>query len=462
MIEGQSGWLLDGVATLQQGVALSEDPSVTLQLLREGFAMAGQAGAVEAAADFASRAADVTPGGEIDSFTKASLLASAAELSSDYERGRSLSAELVELADGIEVPACLIWASLAAARVGMRPEALQHANRAVSYAREQGAMTTLPFSLQVQAAALIDESRFELAYASADEGWRLALDTGQLWAAGWNLMRLVQIDALRGDEELAHAHAAELQGLVARSGAAAIGQYAERSLALLDLCLGRPAEALERLLSIISTAQPGSHPLFLYGVSDAVEAAFRVDRLDEVSAYADRFRHWAERSRSPAGLALLARCLGLIDDSGAEEHFDHALVLADALSPFDAGRTELLFGEWLRRRRRRIDARRHLRSALERFERLGTAPWEVRARSELRASGETARKRDPSTRDQLTPQELQIARLVATGKTNAEVAAQLFLSPRTIDYHLRKVFAKLGIASRAELAGVDLGEPVPA
>jgi DNA-binding NarL/FixJ family response regulator len=90
------------------------------------------------------------------------------------------------------------------------------------------------------------------------------------------------------------------------------------------------------------------------------------------------------------------------------------------------------------------------------------APWEARARSELRASGETARRRDPSTLDELTPQELQIARLVATGKTNPDVAAQLFLSPRTIDYHLRKVYSKLDIASRAELAGVDLGEPVTA
>ena len=89
-------------------------------------------------------------------------------------------------------------------------------------------------------------------------------------------------------------------------------------------------------------------------------------------------------------------------------------------------------------------------------------PWAARARAELRASGETARKRDPSTRDQLTPQELQIARLVSTGKTNPEVAAQLFLSPRTIDYHLRKVFAKLEISSRAELARADLGEPVAA
>jgi DNA-binding CsgD family transcriptional regulator len=462
VIEGQSGWLLDGVATMHQAAAVSEDPSLTLQLLREGFAMASQAHAIEEAADFASRAADVTPCGEVDSFTQASLIAGASELSSDYEQSRSLSADLVERAEGIDDPACLIWASLAAARVGMRREALHHANRAVSNAREQGAMTTLPFSLQVQAAGLIGESRLELAYASADEGWRLALDTGQLWAASWNLMRLVQIDALRGDENLAHAHAGDLEALVARSGAAAIGQHAARSLALLDMCLGRPDEALERLLTMISTAQPGSHPLFLYGLPDSVETAARADRLDEVSAQADRFRQWAEQYRSPEALALLARCLGLIDESGAEEHFDRAVALARALSPFDAARTELLYGEWLRRQRRRIDARRHLRSALECFGRLGTAPWETRARAELRASGETARRRDPSTRDHLTPQELQIARLVAGGKTNPEVAAQLFLSPRTIDYHLRKVYSKLEIASRAELAGVDLGEPVAA
>ena len=89
-------------------------------------------------------------------------------------------------------------------------------------------------------------------------------------------------------------------------------------------------------------------------------------------------------------------------------------------------------------------------------------PWADRTRAELRASGETARRRDPSTRDQLTPQELHIAGLAAGGLTNPEIGAQLFLSPSTIDYHLRKVFAKLGIASRAELAGVDLGEPVAA
>src|SRR4051794_13389598 len=95
--------------------------------------------------------------------------------------------------------------------------------------------------------------------------------------------------------------------------------------------------------------------------------------------------------------------------------------------------------------------RAHLRAALETFERMGAAPWEERARRELRASGETARKRDPSMVDELTPQELQISRFVSEGATNRQIAAQLFLSPRTIDYHLRNIFRKLDISSRTEL-----------
>jgi hypothetical protein len=143
--------------------------------------MAGQAGAHEEAAVFASRAADVTPTSEIDRFIRVSLLGYAADLSGDYGRGRTLAAELVDLAEGVDDPGCLIWASLAAARIGMRGAALRHATRAVSFTREQGLVTTLPFCLSVQAAALVIESRFDLAYASAEEGWRLALGTGQPW-----------------------------------------------------------------------------------------------------------------------------------------------------------------------------------------------------------------------------------------------------------------------------------------
>ena len=116
------------------------------------------------------------------------------------------------------------------------------------------------------------------------------------------------------------------------------------------------------------------------------------------------------------------------------------------------------YGEHLRRERRRTAARTQFRAALATFEAYRSEPLAERARAELRASGETARKRDPSTIDQLTPQELQIARFVAQGLSNKEVAAQLFLSPRTIDAHLRKVFTKLGVTSRTQLARQPLGE----
>jgi DNA-binding CsgD family transcriptional regulator len=153
---------------------------------------------------------------------------------------------------------------------------------------------------------------------------------------------------------------------------------------------------------------------------------------------------------------LLARCDALLETRPPEEAFRDAAALATSLPPFQQARGELLYGEWLRRERQREDARRHLRAALELFRQLGAAPWEERAAAELRATGETTRKRDPATLDQLTSQELQIAGLVAEGLTNREIAGQLFLSPRTIDYHLRKVFSKLAITSRTALARHEL------
>ena len=127
-----------------------------------------------------------------------------------------------------------------------------------------------------------------------------------------------------------------------------------------------------------------------------------------------------------------------------------------AQRPFERARNELALGEALRRQRRRSEARTHLRNALEVFEKLGTAPWAERARAELRASGETARKRDPNTFDQLTPQEVQIALFASGGASNPDIAAKLFLSRRTVEYHLHKVFTKLGVTSRAELTMIDL------
>jgi DNA-binding CsgD family transcriptional regulator len=189
----------------------------------------------------------------------------------------------------------------------------------------------------------------------------------------------------------------------------------------------------------------------LNAIPDLVEAAARAGRLDAVAERLDQYRQWVRLAPTGSGRALLARCEALLAERPADEAFGEAIELAPALPPFQRARTELLYGEWLRRERRRQEARGHLRAAAEMFRGLGVVPWEERAQAELRATGETARRRDPSTLDQLTPQELQIAGLVADGLTNREIAAQLFLSPRTIDYHLRKVFSKLGIASRTEL-----------
>jgi DNA-binding NarL/FixJ family response regulator len=147
------------------------------------------------------------------------------------------------------------------------------------------------------------------------------------------------------------------------------------------------------------------------------------------------------------------------DASDAEEHFADALRLGRVSDrPFELARTQLLCGEYLRREKRRTDARAQLRAALDAFDLLGAAPWAERARTELRATGETARKREPSTLSQLTPQERQIVRLVAEGATNQQAAAQLFISKRTVEYHLHNVFTKLGISSRTALIRLQVGD----
>jgi DNA-binding CsgD family transcriptional regulator len=266
------------------------------------------------------------------------------------------------------------------------------------------------------------------------------------------------LDALRGDESGARAHAAEAIELAATGGATMIIGVAEWALGLLELTLGRPDEATDRLLLVSAVERPESNRLIgLWSIPDLMEAAARSGRLDETEDRFDRYTDWMQHSSSAARLSVLARCRALVGEGDVREQFETALAPGATLSPFLIARTELLYGEWLRRERQRSEARRHLRRAADLFHQVGAPPWEERAEAELRATGEKARRRDPSTLDQLTPQELQIAGLVAGGMTNRQIAAQLYLSPRTIDYHLRKVFTKLGLSSRTEL--VRMGVP---
>ncbi len=442
MIDGFARLQPDAVRTLESAIELSDDVSFSLELLLEAVGLAFYMADHEQADVLCRRAADFPPTSDFDRLIVAVLTAEYA----DHVRAAELTAEATEIAERLHDARCLIWVAGAAGRTGDWGDGLPYASRAVQIARERGFLATLPNALQAYASQLVGCARFDLAYAAAEEGWQLARDLGLPWAASWTCADLATIDAIRGDAERVTEHLAQLKRL-ASSSADLVQAAVGRAQGLLDLGAGRPATALEHLLAAIEVIRHGSSPIMMSGVPDAVEAAVRAQRVDAVLPYYEGFQAWIERFPNPARLALLERCRAMLDDDGdAEAHYRRALDRSAALNPFDQARTELLYGEWLRRGRRRLEARPQLRNAIAAFERLGAAPWTNRARNELRASGETTRRRDASTRDQLTPRELQIAILAADGRTNPDIAAQLFLSPRTIDYHLRKVFAKLDIA----------------
>jgi DNA-binding CsgD family transcriptional regulator len=195
----------------------------------------------------------------------------------------------------------------------------------------------------------------------------------------------------------------------------------------------------------------------LYGavvLPDLVEAATRCDEAGPAEAALGRLAERAVASGTPLALGLLARSRALLaDDAGAEPRYQEAIgYLKACRTAPQLARAHLVYGAWLRRQRRRRDAREQLRTAHDMFESMGAEAFAERARMELLATGERARQRRAQTQDDLTPQERQIARLVSEGGSNRDIAAQLFLSPSTVDYHLRKVFRKTGVTSGTQLA----------
>ena len=192
-----------------------------------------------------------------------------------------------------------------------------------------------------QVLQLIGLSRFDLAYAVAHEARQLALDVGFPWAASWAIADLACVDAVGGDEELARAHLTELKQLTT-SMCPAVPAWMNRALGTLALALGRPSEALDRLLAGIAPVRPQSNPMLVYGVPEAMEAADRAERSDEMAEHMARHATWVERFPNPARRALLARCQALADEADAEHQLAEAIGLAGALPPFDRARTQLL------------------------------------------------------------------------------------------------------------------------
>jgi DNA-binding CsgD family transcriptional regulator len=217
-------------------------------------------------------------------------------------------------------------------------------------------------------------------------------------------------------------------------------------------CAADPIGALHhlgriRLPAVIRMAMPAR-----------VDAAVRADRPDLARAWTEELADFATTTRRPWALALLAHGRAITGNPpDADTLFQDALTHHAASGRrMDEAWTHLAYGEWLRRFQRRVDSRVHLRQALETFQDAHAEPLARRAAQELRASGETARTRDPSTLLQLTPMELKVAQMVSSGLSNKDVATEIWISPRTVAFHLRNVFTKVGVTSRGELARLDL------
>ena len=323
--------------------------------------------------------------------------------------------------------------------------------KAVAATRTTGSPGHLPYALHSLALVETRRGRLRNALGAADEAAAMARDLGQPREHVMAVRSLGWITALLGREDEARGH------LDATATAwEALGRSPQPDLAqgLLALGLGRSDEAVSAFEKVLGAGEASVFPDAIAPrsfVPHLVEAYLRAGRPENADAALRTFESLATRSRRPASQALSLRCRAAID--GSEPGFEAAFAEHERWgNPYERARTELLYGELLRRRRRRADARVRLRAALEVFDELGAEGWAELTRTALRATGHRARRRDPSTIDVLTPQETTVARLVVTGLTNREVAARLFLSPKTIETHLAHVFRKTGVRTRAELA----------
>jgi DNA-binding CsgD family transcriptional regulator len=349
--------------------------------------------------------------------------------------------------DGLTDARYLLAAGRAAMYLGDDAAALRCSAAVVDQARATGRVGAVPIAGHRLALSELFVGRWAAGKATATESLRLAQATGQEELAPLAHVWLALHAALRGAADECCASLERARAVSAERPMGLIDDSALWARSLLDLGRGEPASALAHLRRI-------RHPVVLvFSSLERVEAAWQAGDLEAARTWLAELERLARATRQPWALARAAHGQALLaDGAAAEQAFTEALRHHGAATrPFERARTELAFGEALRRARRRADARAHLRAALDGFEQLGAAPWTERARTELRACGQTVRRRDDARTDRLTPQEVQVARFVADGLTNADVAARLFLSRRTVDFHLRNVFAKLGISSRTEL-----------
>ncbi len=345
--------------------------------------------------------------------------------------------------------------ALQAALIGDMVSAREQLTELSDVVRDRGMVGWWPTIGCTLATAEFILGRLREAEVIAAEVVRIATDIGHPNRVAGAEAVLALIAALQGDEQRCRELAERNLRSATGDHSAVDATHCEWALALLDLGQGRHGQALERLEAQHQLpSQARGHWLDL--LSDLVEAAVRARQPGRADAALAEMTEWAKAIDSPWADGLVCGSRALLNGDGAL--FARALELhATAERWYDHARTALVYGEWLRRERRMAEARTQLRKALETFDRLGMTPWAEHARMELRAAGEgSVPEPENNVVALLTPQELQVVRLAAEGATNKEIAAQLFLSPKTVGHHLYRAFPKLGVSNRVELARLRL------
>jgi DNA-binding CsgD family transcriptional regulator len=324
--------------------------------------------------------------------------------------------------------------------------------RQVQIARDVGALTRLPLALHQLGAYEATVGHFAAAAACFDEASEIAAAAGNRAFAVRDGPMTVLVGAWRGHDVRAHAEACARDA--AARGMTVVWRYMKYALAVLENGLGRYPAALAAARDAVEPESAISTPF-----AELAEAAARTGELDLAVSAVRRLEAATLAGGTPWGLGTLAQARALLaPDDQAEELYREAIdhLTHCSVTP-QLARARLVYGEWLRRRRRPLDAREQLRSAHNMLGSMGATAFAERARAELRAAGGGGVARAVATQVLLTPQEARIADLAGAGVSNRQIAAQLFISPRTVEYHLHKVFRKLGISSRGELKGPSPG-----
>ncbi len=338
----------------------------------------------------------------------------------------------------------LLWAE-------RHDEARAVLERVIRGARDLQLQDLLPIALDTLAAVEFRIGRWPAAAAHSNEALRLARAHNTPFDMASSLTTLARLEAAQGvPEAMDHVREAEL---IHPAGGLILG-YAASAAALFELTVGRPDRAALQLERIASSAAATFEPTVFRWEADHVESLLRAERTADARAALARFGRRAGTSRRAWTRAVLHRCRGLLApvDSFDVEFGEALRWHRGSPMPFERARTELCYGERLRRARRQTEAQTWFRSALATFEQLGATPWALRARRGV--AGKGRRFRDDVADSTLTAHERQVAALVQRGATNREAAAALFVTPKTIEYHLASIYRKLGVRSRTELAYV--------